>query len=183
MDMDGTDTSTSMTMMMKPWLHFTGGDVLFFRSLAPSSGGAIAAACIVLFLIALFERGLSGLRAIMEAHWRQRALTAIASKFDKLDDSSSDLNVQLPLKTSQDVKVSTSKAIPTRRIPPFILKNDVSRGLFQALQAVLQYTLMLAVMTFHAGYITAIIVGLGVGEAVFARAKVDGESEDGAHAH
>lgn len=75
MDMGTTDDTTMMSMMMKPWLHFTGGDILFFRNLAPSSGGAIAAACIVLFVIAVLERGLSGLRAIMEARWRQRFVT------------------------------------------------------------------------------------------------------------
>ena len=75
MDMGTSNSSMMMAMMMKPWLHFTGADVPFFRGLAPNSGGAIAAACIVLFLMALFERGLSGLRAIMEARWRQRFVT------------------------------------------------------------------------------------------------------------
>lgn len=73
-------------------------------------------------------------------------MTVIASKFGKLDDSSSEFNVQLPLKADQQAKTRGSKLTLSRRIPPFILKNDVARGLFQALQAIVQYILMLAVM-------------------------------------
>jgi len=178
----GTSNSSMMTSMMKPWLHFTGGDVLFFRNLAPSSGGAIAAACIVLFIIALFERGISGLRALMEIRWRQRAMAVVVTKFDKLNDSASELNVQVPLKTGQQSRTH-GRTLTSRRIPPFIPQNDVARGFFQVLQAVLQYTLMLAVMTFHAGYIMAILIGLGVGEALFARVRINSGLENGAHGH
>lgn len=119
----------------------------------------------------------------MEVRWRQRARTVVASKFDKLNDSSSEFNIQLPLKMGQQSKPRASTLSSSRRIPPLIPKNDVARGLFQVLQSILQYTLMLAVMTFHAGYIIAIIAGLGVGEAVFARLKINSELEDGSHSH
>jgi copper transporter 1 len=59
MDMDmGMDMpfGTNMTMMMIPYLHFGGGDTLFFSKLVPSSPGAIAGACIILFFISVLER-------------------------------------------------------------------------------------------------------------------------------
>lgn len=57
---------------MVPWLHFTSGDHLFFKSWHPESAGAIAGACIGLVLLALFERWLSATRSVLEAHWRRR---------------------------------------------------------------------------------------------------------------
>ena len=75
MDMSGsTDNSTdnSMMVMMTPWLHFVGGDNLFFKTLTPSSHGAIAGACIVLGLLAILDRYLSALRGIAEVKWAMR---------------------------------------------------------------------------------------------------------------
>ena len=40
---------------MTPWLNFVGGDNLFFKTLTPSSHGAIAGACIVLGLLAILD--------------------------------------------------------------------------------------------------------------------------------
>lgn len=57
---------------MTPWLHFVGGDNLFFKTLTPSSHGAIAGACIVLALLAILDRYLSALRGVAEAKWVSR---------------------------------------------------------------------------------------------------------------
>jgi copper transporter 1 len=57
---------------MVPYLHFIGGDALFFEGLKPTSASAIAGACIVLFAIALFERWVSGKRSAIESRWRQK---------------------------------------------------------------------------------------------------------------
>jgi copper transporter 1 len=67
-----SSTGMSSTGMMIPWLHFTGGDNLYFKSLRPSSKGAIAGACLVLILLALFERWVAAMRAVLEAYWRKR---------------------------------------------------------------------------------------------------------------
>ena len=61
--------------MMIPWLHFTGGDNLIFKSLHPSSKGAIAAACVVLVAVALFERWLAATRVSLETEWRRRCVS------------------------------------------------------------------------------------------------------------
>lgn len=57
---------------MVPWLHFTGGDHLYFESWHPSSKGAIAGACIGLVFLALLERWMSAMRSVMEAKWKKR---------------------------------------------------------------------------------------------------------------
>lgn len=74
MPMPASTSSPAMEMdvMMTPWLHFIGGDSLFFKTLAPSSHGAIAGACIVLGLIAIFERWIAGTRGVLEVHWERR---------------------------------------------------------------------------------------------------------------
>jgi len=56
-----------------------------------------------------------------------------------------------------------------RTIPPFIAEHDIPRGILFAFQMFLGYLLMLAVMTFQAAYLISIILGLGIGEAVFGR--------------
>ena len=73
MDMDSSsDSSSDSMMMMTPYLHFTGGDALFFKSITPSSKGAVAGAAIFLFFFAMAERYIVASRYILEVKWRQR---------------------------------------------------------------------------------------------------------------
>lgn len=72
MDMDMGSNGTAAMGAMKMYLHFTGGNNLFFDSWLPSSPGAIAGACIALAALSIFERWVSAMRAIMEAHWQRR---------------------------------------------------------------------------------------------------------------
>ena len=77
MDMGGgssNSTGVMMMTMMTPYLHFTGGDYLYFKSLQPSSAGAIAGASIALIFLALTERLLSAVRASLEVYWRKRSV-------------------------------------------------------------------------------------------------------------
>ncbi|KAJ7104350.1 CTR copper uptake transporter [Mycena belliarum] len=53
--------------------------------------------------------------------------------------------------------------------PPFIPKHDLARGALHALQALLGFAFMLAVMTFQAAFILSVVGGLGVGEMMFGR--------------
>jgi solute carrier family 31 (copper transporter), member 1 len=70
--MTGDASMPEMEIDMIPWLHFTGGDNFFFKTLRPSSHGAIAAACIVLILIAVFERYVSAMRSVLDAYWARK---------------------------------------------------------------------------------------------------------------
>jgi len=62
---------------MKPWLHFTMGDNLFFASWVPLSRGAVVGACIGLFLLAIIERWIAAMRAVMETFWTRRSIQFI----------------------------------------------------------------------------------------------------------
>ena len=73
MDTSPSDDSMGvMSVMMKPWLHFTGGDYLYFSTVAPSSHGAITGAAIVLFVIALLDRFVFAIRGVMGQRWKKR---------------------------------------------------------------------------------------------------------------
>lgn len=81
MDMGGTDSGSSTSdsssgmMTMLSYLHFTGGDNLFFKSWQPLSRGAIAGACIGLVALALLDRFLAGVRGGLESYWSKRLAT------------------------------------------------------------------------------------------------------------
>lgn len=176
MPMDSSSSSNSsmdMMGMMVPWLHFTGGDNLFFKPWAPSSAGAIAGACIGLVVLSILERWLSGVRSVMSANWNKRALAVLKKDDDHCadtsstsDEKSSDVTQEI---SSVKVKSNGKSPRPPRTLPPFIASHDVPRGVLFALQALLGYVLMLAVMTFQAAYIISVIAGLGVGEVLFGR--------------
>ena len=88
---------------------------------------------------------------------------------------------------STDFPGRVRDVVTMRSGPPFILSHDISRGTIHTAQALLHFALMLVVMyvalspsrrclcahipvrTFQVGFILAIVVGLGVGEALFGR--------------
>lgn len=70
--------------------------------------------------------------------------------------------------SNQTEQPDARRATP-RLVPPFIPLHDIPRGILHAIQTVFSYTLMLVIMTFNAGYIISVILGLGVGEIMFGR--------------
>lgn len=158
MDMGTPDsTSTMMTMMMTPYLHFTGGDALFFKQLTPDSKGAIAGAATVLFFLALLERYVVAKRVSMEARWRQRLkiyIIRIKMQTNCYRRAKAIANERIVLLRSSDEDQFTKSGelaivgtiARTRIIPPFILSHDASRGAIHALQSLIHFGLMLAVM-------------------------------------
>lgn len=71
--MDGMDMGGMVSGgMMTPWIHFTLGDALWFKAWVPQSKGALAGACIGLFLLAVVERWFGSMRALMEVHWQEQ---------------------------------------------------------------------------------------------------------------
>jgi len=151
-----------------PYLHFTGGDNLFFKSWHPSSNGAIAGASIALVVLALLERLLFSIRGAMDARWRRSAFATNAAWSVEGD-------MMKPIAKQEDIcedKPGSMRSPVTQRkrtIPPFVFSHDVARGALYSLQALLSYALMLAVMTFQAAYIISIVIGLGLGEILFGR--------------
>jgi solute carrier family 31 (copper transporter), member 1 len=57
---------------MLAYLHFTPGDNLWFLGWAPYGKGAMVGACVGLFLLAIIERWLASMKAVMEMHWHTR---------------------------------------------------------------------------------------------------------------
>ncbi|TCD70041.1 hypothetical protein EIP91_005022 [Steccherinum ochraceum] len=173
-------TASGAEVMMVPWLHFAGGDNLFFKSWQPSSGGAIAGASIALVFLAILERWVAGMLGNLNGYWRHKSLAIIANRLNEPTVSEARSLTKNDKEGDDIVEVDTNSlsskpvtqdfiARRPRVIPPFILSHDVPRGMVFALQALLAYVLMLAVMTFQAAYIISIVVGLGIGEMLFGR--------------
>ncbi|TEB39304.1 hypothetical protein FA13DRAFT_1770243 [Coprinellus micaceus] len=161
-DHDTSSTSTSTASsghdMMTPYLHFNGGDYLYFSAWQPNSPGAIVGACVGLFMLALFERWFGSLRAVFEHHWKHRALL-LSSKFSarsegtellatgsRTDKSTSTGTQEKELEASV---VSVPPLVPRlriRTIPPFVPSQDIPRGIMYAFHMFVGYLLMLAVM-------------------------------------
>ncbi|KAJ7138879.1 Ctr copper transporter family-domain-containing protein [Mycena filopes] len=153
MDMSMDDGMSLASGTMMPMLHFTLGDTLWFAGWVPQSGGAMAGACIGLFLLALVDRWLAAVRAMLEVHWHE------AGKRLRKDAKDKD---------GEEDKYGKIKRLRLRA-PPFVPAHDITRGALHAVQAALGFAFMLAVMTFQAAYIITIALGLGVGEMLFGR--------------
>lgn len=69
------DMDTSILLpqgQMLPFLHFHAADTLWFQGWVLQSTGAIAGACIGLFLLAIFSRWLDTMRSLAEIDWKKR---------------------------------------------------------------------------------------------------------------
>ncbi|KAJ7118335.1 Ctr copper transporter family-domain-containing protein [Mycena epipterygia] len=161
MDMSMDDGMTLASGTMMSMLHFTRGDTLWFAGWVPQSAGAMAGACIGLFVLALVDRWVAALRAMMEAQWRAAARRQQVAAGKGCDNADAD----------DDKKTKKKKKFGGVRLtaPPFVPAHDVMRGAMHALQAFLGFAFMLAVMTFQAAFIITIALGLGVGEMLFGR--------------
>jgi len=162
MDM-GMDQGMSMISgNMITYLHFAPGDNLWFIGWAPSTAGAMVGTCIALFMLSIAERWLAAMRGVMEAYWRTRAQVVLA---DKLNASAVATSLEERIRPS-----SSSASQPRPDVaPPFVVAYDVPRGIMQLVLASINFLLMLTVMTFQLSFILAIVIGLGVGEALFGR--------------
>lgn len=173
--MDGMDMGgMSQGGMMTPWLHFALGDALWFKTWVPQNKGSLAGAAIGLFLLAIIERWLASMRALMELHWRQQMLKAAQASFPPLqyekqdkDDQSSAVDANA---TGPAVSQASKRPLNAVRIAaPFIPMHNVTRGVMHAITAALNFLFMLAVMTYQGAFFIAIVLGLGVGEILFGR--------------
>ncbi|PPQ96780.1 hypothetical protein CVT26_006264 [Gymnopilus dilepis] len=158
--MSGSDSSSSSSvmMMMVPYLHFTGGDFLFFKEWKPTSAGALAAASIGLALLSIFERWLFSFRRTLDGRWQDRTLastTAHANKIKGCDTGGA----------AKEISFNSS----IRTAMPFIPSRDIPRAALYTFQMLVMYLLMLAIMTFQGAFFISIVVGLGIGEVIFGR--------------
>jgi len=167
------DQGMSMDMgNMIMYLHFTIGDNLWFLGWAPSTAGAMAGACIGLFMLATAERWLVAMRGVMEEHWSMRFVpfpaffsqspspppmfcsstrlySAQIALSNKLNNASA---VATSTSLEERTSPSSSNATQSRfgwlwhHAPPFILAHDIPRGILQIVIASINFLLMLTVM-------------------------------------
>ncbi|KAJ7165437.1 CTR copper uptake transporter [Mycena crocata] len=169
MDMTMDDGMTLAMGSMTPYLHFSRpGDTLWFAGWVPQSAGAVAGACVGLFVLALVDRWVAAVRAMMEVHWRGEG-----ERVRRLEEKEKVYGEKGTVGEKGGGVDTAGKKREKRkfgiRAPPFVPAHDVMRGVMHALQATLGFAFMLAVMTFQAAFILAIVLGLGVGEMLFGR--------------
>lgn len=143
-----SDDSSVTTAMMTPWLHFTGGDFVFFKTITPTSKGAMAGAAIFLFALAVFERFIVAIRSVKEAEWRHKYMLSLISLAFTFPHILSHHRTRVLLAARAASKDNKSLHADQRRrsIPPFIVSHDLARGVLHAFQALIHFALMLAVM-------------------------------------
>ncbi|KZT21734.1 CTR copper uptake transporter [Neolentinus lepideus HHB14362 ss-1] len=169
MSMDGAMSLAEGQMLT--YLHFTPGDVLWFDGWVPKSTGAMVGTCIGLFLLAVLERWIACIRALSETAWWKSGQQALSDKLNNPSLPKSTRPVLKEKSSATSIPVLPSVPLPhgSRTALPFIPSNDIPRGIMYAAQAALSFTFMLVVMTFQVGFILSVVVGLGVGEALFGR--------------
>ncbi|KAG9050271.1 hypothetical protein FS837_006712 [Tulasnella sp. UAMH 9824] len=180
MDMGDGSSSTGMVM----YLHFNDplADTLWFKGWTPGSEGALVGACIGLFLLALVERLLAGMRGVMEAWWRKKTGAILVRTYSAngVPQTRSSTGDRSSVEQKGEIVESMGAAVPPgspvtsrtsirRVLPPFIPSHELARATFHVTQAFVGYGLMLAVMTFNASYIISILVGSFTGELLFGR--------------
>lgn len=160
-----TDSASEM-MMMTPYFHWmANADALYFKAWVPRTSGALAGACIGLFFLAVFERFLGGARGLMEAWWRRQQASTITRALVTPDN----VSVHSHSKSIESGRDYLINANPVPLVPPFEPMRDSVRGAMQAVQSLIGFFLMLSIMTYNAAFLISIILGLGIGEVVFAR--------------
>ncbi|KAF8761724.1 Ctr copper transporter family [Rhizoctonia solani] len=182
MDMSGSSSSSSSgaMAMMIPYLHFTGGDYLFFDAVAPASRGAIAGACIVLAILAVTERAIAGIRGIFTMYVAEGIVSwgtagerlAVVSGEPPCTGKVIEIDVSTGSTGSQASSEFTICPLPAQRkrsMPPFSWSYELTRGGLFIVQSFFVYAIMLGVMTFNAAYIISIVAGTAVGEILFGR--------------
>ncbi|KAG8873206.1 hypothetical protein FRB97_006930 [Tulasnella sp. 331] len=178
MNMDGTTVSG----MMKPYLHFTLGDMLWLGEWRPTSPGTLFSACLGLFFLSIIERLLSAMKGIMDAWWKHKAEATRKRNIPQSDTGSSlncceadeknvltDTEAALARPSSASTSIVAARVPIHRILPPFILSHDLTRAAFATARSAVQYSLMLAVMTFNVSFILSILAGVFIGELLFGR--------------
>ncbi|KAJ7249128.1 Ctr copper transporter [Mycena haematopus] len=145
---------------MKSYLHFTPGDTLIFKSIVPTSAGAILGTCLILFLISVADRHLRAVCRGVDRRFGEHVVDLPYSFVTAAEGSGS---------TTRLSESAAKDAAPTGATPRFILSRELTRGVLAGLQTTLHYFLMLVIMTFNASYIVSVILGVVAGEVAFGR--------------
>ncbi|KAJ7477518.1 hypothetical protein FB451DRAFT_972056, partial [Mycena latifolia] len=118
------------------------------------SKGTMAGACLGLFVLALVDRWIAAVRPMMEGNGAPPACKN--TKGEEKDENGK----------------GRRGGGMCLHAPTFVPADDVMRGVLHALQAVLGFAFMLAILirtagTFQAAFILALVLSLGLGEVLF----------------
>ncbi|CAE6403454.1 unnamed protein product [Rhizoctonia solani] len=153
-------------MMMTPYFHWmANADALYFKAWVPRTPAGIVGACIGLFCLALFDRFLDGARGLVEAWWRRQQASNVTQSLVTPDNASGHSYT----KSIEGGREYLMGAYPVPLVAPFEPTRDPIRGAMKAVQSLIGFLLMLSVMTYNAAFLISVILGLGIGEVVFAR--------------
>lgn len=136
------------------------GSLLWFNGWTPTSGGTTFAACLGLFLLALFSRLLGALRRGCDRAWSRRSAELLAIRYGTTlqqafivpelrredtpgEEGEGEKKPSMAL-ASSGVLVPRTHGLSFRSSAPFIAAHDVPRGVLSAFQAFLGFMLMLA---------------------------------------
>ena len=197
MDMTTSSTSHSMstsTSSMSMTMVFTNthDTPLFSNAWTPSSSGSYAGTCIFLIILAIIDRCLMALKAIMERHWLatylNRRYVTVAGKSTEAGKIDSDPDAKLAsLITAQGVEESVKVVHNISHGPiPWRFSVDLPRAVLFLGIVGISYLLyvfvftgigananitpsMLAVMTMNIGYFCSVLGGAFLGELAVGR--------------
>ncbi|KAF3929706.1 hypothetical protein AA313_de0206594 [Arthrobotrys entomopaga] len=161
MTSDGTPDGSSSSMSTMP--HATMAMVfqwiietpIYSYAFTPKTAGQYVGALFFLIVLSIISRGLIAYASHKEVIWRaqesSRKVVIAGKKYDE-DQASSDGSVR-------EVKGPA----------PWRWKVDMVRALFSALNVGLHFLLMFAVMSLNVGYFFAVLIGVFLGDLMFAR--------------
>ncbi|KAK6355363.1 hypothetical protein TWF696_004472 [Orbilia brochopaga] len=166
MSMDGMDMGGSGSMSNSTASHGMGmvfqwvlETPLYSYAFTPSNSGQYVGAIFFLIVLAFIHRGIIAFASHKESVWkeqesRRKIVIATPSSLDDNDDKAS-------------VAVSSREEVRTRM--PWRWQVDAVRALLSTVKTGVHYLLMLAVMSLNVGYFFAVLIGVFLGDIVFAR--------------
>ncbi|KAF3901674.1 hypothetical protein ABW21_db0208971 [Orbilia brochopaga] len=160
MDMGGSSSTNSTTAhgmgMVFQWVLET---PLYSNAFTPSNTGQYVGAIFFLIVLSFLHRGIIAYASHRETAWkelesRRKIVIATPSNGDDHDDKTS-------------LAISSREEISRRM--PWRWQVDAIRALLSTVKTGVHYLLMLAVMSLNVGYFFAVLIGVFLGDIVFAR--------------
>ncbi|KAJ6260863.1 hypothetical protein Dda_3524 [Drechslerella dactyloides] len=153
----GSTTSSSSSHGMGMVFHWVLETPIYAYAFTPRNSGQYVGAIFFLIVLSIIHRGILAYSSYKESVWKEqesRRKIVIATPNDDNDDKA-------------NINVSSSEE--TKRRMPWRWQVDAVRALLSTVKAGIHYLLMLAVMSLNVGYFFAVLVGVFLGDIVFAR--------------
>jgi copper transporter 1 len=169
----GGDRPLAPNMIM--YFHTGINDYLLFQDLVPQTDAEYYLACFVLCLLGIVLTYLKVHRQQTEARWASEEKHSNNNNNGGIDssvllDENNEASVNLDYADNNNNNNSKKKF-------PFI--RNLQRMCLSLITIILDYGIMLVVMTYNAGFVTACILGLGLGQLCFGHLFLTHEVSEG----